>query len=150
MTGRTLPALLHALPDLAERPRQHDTRRKTEDDKRRNQTRKRALFAAIRRDAEAGLSKRALERKHHVGRRTIVQALTSQTPPAHKKIIRQSAVLHEFHHHIDALIEKNPTIAVKDIRVRLVDDHDATASYGAVRSYVSKRRPELSPTGTIR
>jgi|SRR4051812_785913 hypothetical protein len=35
------------------------------------------LYTAIRRDARAGLSGRALERKYNVGRRTVVKALTS-------------------------------------------------------------------------
>jgi hypothetical protein len=142
VTGRTLPALLHALPDLAPRPHQQRTRRDTEDEKRRNQARKRALFAAIRRDAAAGLSRRTIERKHNVGRRTIVKALTSATPPAREKINRQSAALHGLHHHIDAMIEANPTIPVKEVWEHLVDDHDATVSYGATRAYVTKRKTE--------
>jgi hypothetical protein len=147
VTGRSLSASLHALPDLAGRPRpqQRHTRQHAEDEKRRNQARRRALFAAIRRDAAAGLSKRALERKHHVGRRTIVKALASENPPACKKINRPSAVLHGLHHHIDAMIEKNPAVAVKEVWEHLVDDYDATVSYGTVRAYVIKRRPELLP-----
>jgi hypothetical protein len=143
VTGRTLPALLHALPDLAGRPRpqRRRTRQHAEDEKRRNQTRKRALFAAIRRDAAAGLSKRALERKHHVGRRTIVTALTSKNPPERKKINRPSTALHGLRHHIDAVIGQNPTATVTAVWEHLVDDHDATVSYGAVRAYVTKRRP---------
>lgn len=35
------------------------------------------LYAAIRRDAKAGLSKRALQRKHGVGYRTVSAALES-------------------------------------------------------------------------
>jgi hypothetical protein len=77
------------------------------------------------------------------GRRTIVKALTSKTPPERKRINRQSAVLHEFHPYIDAMIQKNLAVAVKEIWEHLVDDHDATPSYGAVRAYVTKRRPEL-------
>jgi hypothetical protein len=144
MTGRSLPAVLHALPDLVARPRQHGTRRKTEDEKRRNQTRKRALFAAIRRDAASGLSRRALERTHHVGRRTIVKALASENPPARKKINRQPAVLHRLRHHIDAMIEKNSMVTVTEVWTCLVDDHDAAVSYGAVRAYITKRN-QVSP-----
>jgi hypothetical protein len=141
-TGRTLPALLHAMPGLAERPRPRRRHtRQHADDKRRNQARKRALFTAIRRDAAAGLSKRAIERKHHVGRRTIVKALVSENPPARKKINRPSVILHGLHHHIDAMIQKNPLVAVNEVWEHLFDDHDATASYGAVRAYVTKRRP---------
>jgi len=126
-------------------------RRRTEDKKRRNQARRRALFAAIRRDAAAGLSGRALERKHHVGRRTIVKALASETPPPRKKIDRKSAALHGLHHHINAVIEGNPAVAVKDVWAHLVDDHDTTVSYGAIRAYVAERKAErageTNPTG---
>jgi hypothetical protein len=38
------------------------------------------LYAAIRRDAKAGLSKRALQRKHGVGYRTVAAALESAWP----------------------------------------------------------------------
>jgi hypothetical protein len=146
VTGRTLPAVLHALPDLVARPRQHGTRRKTEDDKLRNQAQRRALFAAIRRDAAAGLSQRAIERKHHVGRRTIVKALVSENPPPRKKINRPSLVLHGLHHHVDAMIQKNPTITVTEVWEHLVDDHDATVSYGTVRAYVTKRKAQIPTT----
>jgi hypothetical protein len=38
------------------------------------------LYAAIRRDDRAGLSGRAIESKHHVGRRTVVKAWASASP----------------------------------------------------------------------
>jgi transposase len=38
------------------------------------------LYAAIRRDARAGMSGRAIEKKYRVGRRTIVRALSSAWP----------------------------------------------------------------------
>ncbi|MFI7643601.1 hypothetical protein [Nonomuraea sp. NPDC049400] len=38
------------------------------------------LYAAIRRDARAGLSGRALERKYGVERRTVVKAVASAWP----------------------------------------------------------------------
>lgn len=40
------------------------------------------------------------------------------------------------------MIQKNPAVAVNEVWEHLVDDHDATASYGAVRAYVTKRRPD--------
>jgi peroxiredoxin len=43
------------------------------------------LYAAIRRDARAGLSNRALQRKHQVGYRTVCKALTSVWPQPRKK-----------------------------------------------------------------
>jgi hypothetical protein len=44
------------------------------------------LYAAIRRDARAGMSGRAMERKHGVGRRTIIKALSSAWPEPRKKL----------------------------------------------------------------
>ncbi len=44
------------------------------------------LYAAIRRDVRAGLSGRAIERKHGVGRRTVVAAMSSAWPAPRKKL----------------------------------------------------------------
>jgi len=155
ITGRAPAAMLHALPDLAPRPApraEQRSRRASDDQKRRNQQRRRDQFAAIRRDARAGLSGRALERKHKVGWRTVRKALASATPPPRKKMNRQSAVLHDLHDHIDAMIHNNPAISVSEVWERLVDDHSATASYGAIRAYVAshphRRRPARSASGS--
>jgi hypothetical protein len=43
------------------------------------------LYAAIRRDARAGMAKRALQRKYRVGLRTVVAALESAWPEPRKK-----------------------------------------------------------------
>ena len=43
-----------------------------------------ALYAAIRRDARAGMSNRALQRKHGVGYRTVTAALNSAWPEPRK------------------------------------------------------------------
>lgn len=43
------------------------------------------LYAAIRRDARAGMSGRAIERKHGVGWRTVRHALDSAWPQPRKK-----------------------------------------------------------------
>jgi hypothetical protein len=32
------------------------------------------------------------------------------------------------------MIEKNPTVPVNEVWAHLIDDHDTTASYGAVRT----------------
>jgi hypothetical protein len=42
------------------------------------------LFAAIRRDLAAGMSGRAIEEKHRVGRRTVSAAMVSALPPPRK------------------------------------------------------------------
>jgi hypothetical protein len=101
------------------------------------------------RDAATGLSKRAIERKHHVGSRTIVKALVSENPPARKKTNRPSAVLHGLHHHVDAMIQNNPTVTVTEVWERLVDDHDATVSYGAVRGFIAKRLSHPIEVGQV-
>jgi hypothetical protein len=138
VAGRALHALLHALPDLVPRPRGQHTRRDAEEDKRGNQARRRVQFAAIRRDARAGLSGRAIERKRKVGYRTVRKALACATPPARKKMNRQAAVLHELHHHIDTMIGTDPAIPVSEVWERLVDELGASASYGAIRAYVAR------------
>jgi hypothetical protein len=47
----------------------------------------------MRREAGNGRSERAIQRKHHVGRRAIVKALGSADPPERKKIYREPAAL---------------------------------------------------------
>ncbi len=139
LAGRSLPALLHAFPDLVPCSREQHPRRDADEDKRRNQARRHTQFAAIRRDASAGMSGRAIERTHKVGHRTVRKALISATPPARKKMTaRQAAVLHELHHHIDQMIEINPAVRVSDVWERLVDEHGGSASYGAIRAYVAR------------
>lgn len=44
------------------------------------------LYAAIRRDARAGMSGRAIERKYWIGRRAIVKALASAWPEPRKQL----------------------------------------------------------------
>ena len=94
----------------------------------------------IRRDFDAGMSERAIERKHHVGRRTIIKALNSADPPARKKIHREPAALNGLHPHIDAMIDADPGIATATIWQRLADDHGTTVAYPTLRTYVVGRR----------
>ncbi len=82
------PAILRALPELAPAPGP-PSRRYTKEDIKRSYAVKREKYAAIRHDADNGMSGRAIERKHHVGRRTIVKALASADPPQRKKIHRE-------------------------------------------------------------
>ncbi|MBW6435843.1 hypothetical protein KZ829_19055 [Actinoplanes hulinensis] len=66
--------------------------------------------------------------------------LQSDTPPARKKIERQPTVLHGLREHIDAMLDADPRITAKAIWQRLHDEHDATPSYPAVRTYIATRR----------
>ncbi|MCW2932694.1 MAG: hypothetical protein JWM19_3656 [Actinomycetia bacterium] len=75
-------AILRAFPELA-----------TREDIQRSRAAKREKYAAIRSDASNGMSERAIERRHHVGRRTIIRALASADPPERKKIHREAAAL---------------------------------------------------------
>lgn len=73
-----------------------------------------------------GARRRSSWRHHHNARRS--------KPP--------STVLHGLPHHIDAVIENNPTATVTAVWEHLVNDLDATVSYGAVRAYVARQRSE--------
>ncbi|MET7427248.1 hypothetical protein [Dactylosporangium sp. NPDC005555] len=137
------------MPDLA--PRTHTPGRTREAKARKtlNEQRKRDLFAVIRHDARLGMSIRALATKHHVHRRTVGQALRSEIPPPRKKIERQPTVLYGLREHIDAMLEADPRITAATIWQRLHDEHDATPSYPAVRTYITTRRTTRSQTPKV-
>lgn len=140
LAGREPHAILHAFPELAPAVPKATAWRYTREDIQRNRAAKRAKYAAIRRDFDVGMSERAIERKHHVGRRTIVKALDSADPPARKRIHREPEALQGLHGHIDAMIETDPAIATATIWQRLADDHGATVAYPTLRTYVTSRR----------
>jgi hypothetical protein len=140
LTGRDLPAILHALPELAPANPRPPARRYTYEDIARNYAAKRAKYTAIRRDARNGMSGRAIERKHHVSRRTVRMALTSVTPPPRKKIHRAPTALDGLHNHIDELIAANPQITIAAIWGRLADEHGTTVAYPTLRGYITDRR----------
>lgn len=62
------------------------------------------LYTAIRRDARAGMSARAIERKHKVGRRTIVKAMSSAWPEPRKKLPARGSKLDPFKPAIDEIL----------------------------------------------
>jgi transposase len=62
------------------------------------------LYAAIRRDARAGMSGRAIERKHGVGRRTIIKALSSAWPEPRRKLPPRPSKLDRFKPAIDEIL----------------------------------------------
>jgi hypothetical protein len=139
LAGRELPAILRALPELAPSARA-PSRRYTQEDIQRSHAARLEEYAAIRRDARNGMSVRAIERKNHVGRRTIIKALASADPPERKKIHREPAALDGLHGRIDAMIEADPQIAIAAIWERLADGHGATGAYPTLRTYVTSRR----------
>ncbi len=90
-------------------------------------------------------SRRAIERRHHVGRRTVVKALASGDPPERKKIRREPAALDGLHGHIDAMLAANPEITIAAIWERLADKHGTTVAYPTLRAYVSNHRNPSGP-----
>jgi len=149
LAGREPNAILRAFPELIPAaPRQATgQRRHTREKAARNQEARREKYEAIRRDDANGMSERAIQRKHRVGRRTIVKALASAEPPERKKIYREPAALKGLHGHIDEMIEANPAIGTAAIWQRLADDHDVTVAYPTLRTYVTSRRAAMqSPT----
>ena len=145
LAGREVTAILHALPELAPAAPRLAARRYTDEDIQRNHAAKRAKYAAIRLDAASGMSGRAIERKHHVGRRTIRMALASAVPPARKRIHREPAALDGLHSHIDAMIAAEPKMTITAIRERLADEHGTTVAYATLRAYASDRRAQGTP-----
>lgn len=51
------------------------------------------------------MSERAIGRKHHVGRRTVVKALAFADPPELKKTHREPTALDGLYDHIDAMLK---------------------------------------------
>lgn len=110
------------------------------------------LYAAIRRDARAGMSGRDLQRRHGVGFRTVAAALASAWPEQRKKPEPRKTRLDGFKPVIDAMLRvdldapRKQQHTAKRIFDRLLDEHDAAAeavSYSMVRAYVAERRRQI-------
>ena len=142
VTGRRQDTLERALSDLVRQKR-------TEPDKpKRSFTKsadKPALFAAIRKDAQAEqLPVSHLAKRHHVSHAAVRQALKSPTPPPRKK--RPSIVgpaKERVGPTIDAILDEHAAThagqlpTVREVWEKLLDDHDATVSHGTVHRYMS-------------
>jgi hypothetical protein len=109
------------------------------------------LYAAIRRDARAGMAKRALQRKYRVGFRTVVAALESAWPEPRRKPPPRGSRLDEFKPIIDEWLRDDLSAprkqrhTAKRIFDRLLDEQDAAEagiSYQMVQTYVGARRDE--------
>jgi transposase len=106
------------------------------------------LYAAIRRDARAGMSGRAIERKYRVGRRTVASALASAWPEPRKQLPPRASKLDPFKPVIDEILKadldapRKQRHTITRIYHRLTDEHGmADVSYPVVRAYVAERRP---------
>lgn len=109
-----------------------------------------ALYAAIRRDARAGMSNRALQRKHGVGYRTVTAALNSAWPAPRKARPKRGSRLRPYQATIDGWLRddldapRKQRHTAKRIFDRLLDEHQAAdVSYWMVREYVATRRREI-------
>lgn len=108
------------------------------------------LYAAIRRDARAGMSGRSIEKKYRVGRRTIVKALASAWPEQRKELPPRPSKLDPFKPAIDEMLQgdlnapRKQRHTVTRIWHRLMDEHSMTGvSYPVVRAYVAGRKPQI-------
>lgn len=66
-----------------------------------------ALYAAIRRDARAGLSNRALQRKYKVGYRTVAAAMDSAWPQPRQSSPERGSRLDPYRDIIDAWLRED-------------------------------------------
>ncbi|GAA2425445.1 hypothetical protein GCM10010421_10220 [Streptomyces glaucus] len=108
------------------------------------------LYAAIRRDAKAGLSIRALQRKYGVGFLTVKEAQTSAWSEPRKKLPPRPTRLDPYKPLIDEMLRadldapRKQRHTVKRIFERLLDEHGADGiSYQMVRGCVADRREEI-------
>jgi transposase len=108
------------------------------------------LYAAIRRDARAGMSGRAIERKYRVGRRTVVRALSSAWPGPCKQLPARASKLDPFKPAVDEILRadldapRKQRHTITRIYHRLMDEHGmADVSYPVVRAYAAGRKPQI-------
>ncbi len=134
LSGRTAAVLRQTLTGLARQPRPQPSRSVTRD------ADKPGLFAIIRKDAQDGPSIRALAARHRVHRRTIRQALADPVPPPRRQMPLRGSALDRLHDPITAMLAAEPGLAIRHVWERLLDHHDADASYATVRDYVMRLR----------
>ncbi len=108
------------------------------------------LYAAIRRDARAGMSSRAIAKKHRVGQRTVGKALASAWPEQRKQLPPRASKLDPFKPAIDEILKadldapRKQRHTITRIWRRLMDEHGmAGVSYPVVRAYVAERKPQV-------
>lgn len=109
-----------------------------------------ALYALIRRESRAGMSGRAIERKHRVSRRTVAKALASAWPEPRRELPRRPSLLDRFAGAIDEMLRadlgapRKQRHTVTRIFSRLTGEFGAEGiSCQTVRKYVARRRLEL-------
>lgn len=108
------------------------------------------LYAAIRRDCRAGMTKRAVMRKYGVGHPTVQNALESAWPRPRKKLPPRPTRLDPYKPLIDQMLRtdldapRKQRHTAKRVFDRLLEEHQAHGiSYDMVRDYVAVRRGEI-------
>ncbi|MFB9968301.1 IS21 family transposase [Sinosporangium siamense] len=108
------------------------------------------LFAAVRRDARAGLSGRQIALKYRISRNTVAKALEQAWPEPRKQMEPRTSRLDTFKPVIDEMLRadldapRKQRHTAKRIFARLLDEHQAAeVSYQMVRAYVARRRGEI-------
>ena len=102
------------------------------------------LYAAIRRDARAGMSGRAIERKHGVGYRTVSQALGSAWRQQRKEYAPRPSKLDPYKAAVDEILladldaPRKQRHTITRIYQRLLEEHAMTGvSYPVLQPCVS-------------
>ncbi|BDD82322.1 transposase [Tsukamurella pulmonis] len=109
------------------------------------------LFAAIRRDLRAGVSRRAIQAKYQVTWRTVDAAAGSAWPSQRKPYPRRGSKLDPYMAVIDEILladldaPRKQRHTARRIHTRLMDEHGmADVSYQRVRAYVAERKPQIA------
>ncbi|VFA96302.1 hypothetical protein [Nocardia cyriacigeorgica] len=107
------------------------------------------LYAAIRRDARAGLSGRALQAKHGVGWRTVQAAMSSVWPAERRQHPKGGSKLDPFKAFIDAVLREDLGSTEEAETYgqapgcRLSDEHGMDGvSHQTARDYVAERKSQ--------
>jgi transposase len=107
------------------------------------------LYAAIRRDARAGKSARAIQREYRVSWKTVQKALGSAWPSERKHYPDRGSKIDDYREVIDGWLRADLTAprkqrhTAKRIFDRLREEHQAEVSYSRLRAHVSVRRGEI-------
>lgn len=108
------------------------------------------LYAAIRRDARAGMSGRASQTKYGIGWRT-VQAATNTAWPSERKVsdarLQARSVQNSFIDEVlraDLRAPHKQRHTIKRLYARLLDEHGMDeVAYQTLRDYIAERKPQI-------
>ncbi|MEV0766691.1 IS21 family transposase [Nocardia salmonicida] len=108
------------------------------------------LYAAIRRDARAGMSGRALQTKYGVGWRTVQAATNAAWPNERRKYPTRGSKLDPFKPFIDEVLRsdlrapRKQRHTIKRLYAQLLDEHGMDdVAYQTLRDYVAERKPQV-------